>query len=76
MDSFYIVTNKDKDPEFQTTRFVKEYLEKREKNVPSGKIRRRVAAAISTPMLPLFRRMWTVCWCLVGTEPFCRPQGT
>ena len=31
MDSFYIVTNKDKDPEFQTTRFVKEYLEKRGK---------------------------------------------
>ena len=31
MDSFYIITNKDKDPGFQTTRFVKEYLEKRGK---------------------------------------------
>ena len=31
MDSFYIITNKDKDPGFQTTRFVKEYLEKRRK---------------------------------------------
>lgn len=31
MDSFYIITNKDKDPEFQTTCFVKEYLEKRGK---------------------------------------------
>ena len=31
MDSFYIITNKDKDPRFQTTRFVKEYLEKRGK---------------------------------------------
>lgn len=31
MDSFYIITNKDKDPEFQTTRFVKGYLEKQGK---------------------------------------------
>ena len=31
MDSFYIITNKDKDPGFQTTRFVKEYMEKRGK---------------------------------------------
>ena len=31
MDSFYIITNKDKDPGFQTTHFVKEYLEKRGK---------------------------------------------
>ena len=31
MDSFYIITNKDKDPGVQTTRFVKEYLEKRGK---------------------------------------------
>ena len=31
MDSFYIITNKVKDPGFHTTRFVKEYLEKRGK---------------------------------------------
>ncbi|MFQ9395422.1 MAG: hypothetical protein ACLR2E_16960 [Lachnospiraceae bacterium] len=32
--SLYIVNHKDAgDPEFQTTRFVKEYLEKRGKNV-------------------------------------------
>lgn len=37
MDSFYIVTNKDKDPEFQTTRFVKEYLENGEKMYHPGK---------------------------------------
>ena len=55
MDSFYIITNKDKDPGFQTTRFVKEYLEKRGKSARSGKTWWKAVEIINIPMPPVFR---------------------
>ena len=62
MDTFYIITNYQKDPDLETAQAIQQYLEKKVRPVTFSQMKQGITAEhISIPMLPVCRMRWSVC---------------
>ena len=76
MDTFYIITNYQKDPDLETAQAIQQYLEKRVRPATFSQMKQGIMAGhISIPMLPVCRMRWSVCSSSGGTAHCCRRPG-